>query len=123
MRIIGYIRYSTTEQGQRTSPALQLAALEKCAERHGKELSATFHDALPGSAPLHKRPGLQDALAALEAGDILIVYRLDRLARDLELQIRLFRVQAVPRRDRRRRSDRQHDGRGHQRGRGRRPGR
>jgi len=92
MRIIGYIRYSTTEQGQRTSPALQLAALEKCAERHGKELSATFHDALPGSAPLHKRPGLQDALAALEAGDILIVYRLDRLARDLELQIRLFRV-------------------------------
>ena len=45
-----------------------------------------------GSTPIAKRRGLQDALAQLEPESILLVYRLDRLARDLELQIRLFRT-------------------------------
>ena len=55
-------------------------------------VSPWFTDSAPGSTPIAKRPGLQDALAQLGPDAVLVVYRLDRLARDLELQIRLFRI-------------------------------
>lgn len=35
------------------------------------------------SGAVRARPGLDDALAALQAGDVLVVWRLDRLARSL----------------------------------------
>ncbi len=93
--IVGYIRHSKQEQGRRMSPVLQRRAIEKWAADHGQEVDAWFSDSAPGSTPIAKRPGLQDALAQLDAGSVLIVYRLDRLARDLELQIRLFRIVAT----------------------------
>ncbi len=97
MRIIGYIRYSKIEQGKRMSTALQKHAIEKWARKHQhrRRPIAWYLDATPGTTPLHKRPGLQAALADLEPGDVLAVYRLDRLARDLELQLRLFRAVAA----------------------------
>ncbi len=95
MRIIGYIRFSKVEQGERMSPALQLHAIEKAAAKHGGKVAATYREACPGSTPLAKRPQLRAALADLQPGDMLVVYRLDRLARDLELQLRLFRAVAA----------------------------
>ena len=94
MTVIGYIRHSKAEQGRRMSPALQRRAIEKWADNQGVKVSAWFKDSAPGSTPVAKRPGLHAALEQLEPGSFLIVYRLDRLARDLELQIRLFRVVA-----------------------------
>ena len=92
MNTIGYIRHSKAEQGRRMSPALQRRAIEKWATDQGVKVTAWYTDSAPGSAPIAKRPGLQDALAQLGPESVLVVYRLDRLARDLELQIRLFRI-------------------------------
>src|SRR5262249_24849505 len=41
-----------------------------------------FEDDVTGAAPLDKRPGLLDALAALRPGDALLVAKRDRLGRD-----------------------------------------
>ncbi len=92
MTVIGYIRHSKAEQGQRMSPALQRRAIEKWAADHDLEVDSWYRDSAPGSTPIAKRPALQDALSQLGPESILIVYRLDRLARDLELQLRIFRV-------------------------------
>ena len=92
MAAIGYIRHSKAEQGRRMSPALQRRAIEKWAEGQGVTVTSWYTDSAPGSTPIAKRPGLQDALAQLGPKSALVVYRLDRLARDLELQIRLFRI-------------------------------
>ena len=94
MIVTAYVRYSKTEQGRRMSPALQRRAIEKWATDQGVKVTAWFTDSAPGSTPIAKRPGLQDALAQLGPDAVLVVYRLDRLARDLELQIRLFRIVA-----------------------------
>ena len=95
MNTIGYIRHSKAEQGRRMSPALQRRAIEKWATDQGVKVTAWYTDSAPGSTPIAKRPGLQDALAQLGPESVLVVYRLDRLARDLELQLRLFRIVAA----------------------------
>ena len=69
---IGYARVSTEEQNldlQRS--ALEAAGCEKLFEDHG----------ISGSAI--ERPGLDEALGALAEGDILVVWKLDRLGRSL----------------------------------------
>ena len=70
---IGYARVSTEEQ----SPDLQIDALTKAG------CDQIFKDhGISGVAP--KRPGLEQALAALQPGDTLVVWRLDRLARSMQ---------------------------------------
>ncbi len=70
---IGYARVSTEEQ----SLDLQIDALTKAG------CDQIFKDhGVSGVAP--KRPGLEQALATLEPGDILVVWRLDRLARSMK---------------------------------------
>lgn len=69
---IGYARVSTEEQNldlQRA--ALEDAGCETVFEDHG--VSGTAID----------RPGLSEALAATKAGDVLVVWKLDRLGRSL----------------------------------------
>ena len=70
--LIGYARVSTTDQNL----ALQRDALEK--ECVGK----IFFDEMSGAAA--NRPGLSSALEHLRGGDVLIVWRLDRLGRSLK---------------------------------------
>jgi DNA invertase Pin-like site-specific DNA recombinase len=70
-RLIGYARVSTEDQRL----DLQQAALKKlgCAK--------IFTEKLSGAAK--KRPQLDAAIAALRSGDTLVVWRFDRLSRDV----------------------------------------
>ena len=70
-RKIGYARVSTDEQ----SLALQLDALAA----HG--CAPVFQDTASGASL--KRKGLADAIGACAAGDVLTVWKLDRLGRSL----------------------------------------
>jgi DNA invertase Pin-like site-specific DNA recombinase len=69
---IGYARVSTTDQ----NPALQLDALL------GAGCERIFTDeGVSGAAK--KRPQLDQALALIKPGDVLVVWKLDRLGRSL----------------------------------------
>ncbi len=74
---IGYARISTNEQNL----SLQMDALEKA------DCGKIFHDQISGAKT--KRPGLDEALAYLREGDVLVVWRLDRLGRSLKHLIEL----------------------------------
>ncbi|MCS7530851.1 recombinase family protein [Pseudomonas aeruginosa] len=71
MALIGYARVSTADQ----SASLQTDALS----RAGCE--RVFDDVVSGGKA--ERPGLTAALAYLRNGDVLVVWRLDRLGRSL----------------------------------------
>lgn len=75
---IGYARVSTTDQ----NPALQLAALKK------ERCKNIFTDKARGAS--RKRPELDNCLKSLKAGDVLIVWKLDRLGRSLRDLITLL---------------------------------
>ncbi|MBS9532390.1 recombinase family protein [Mycobacterium sp. M1] len=72
MKTIGYARVSTDDQ----NTALQLDALRAA----GVDAVYTDHGISGGTA---SRPELDAALAVLEPGDTLVVWRLDRLGRSL----------------------------------------
>lgn len=71
MALIGYARVSTVEQ----DTALQTDALRKAG------CERIFEDTVSGAKA--DRPGLAEALAYLRDGDVLAVWRLDRLGRSL----------------------------------------
>ncbi|PLZ00549.1 DNA resolvase [Burkholderia sp. WAC0059] len=75
---IGYARVSTEEQ----SLDLQIAALQAA------ECERIFSDG-GISGTRFVRPGLESALGALESGDTLVVWRLDRLGRSLPKLVQL----------------------------------
>lgn len=80
-RAIGYLRVSTTDQ--HLGPEAQAAAIRRYCDAHGLALAETHTDhGVSGAAPLDARPGLMDAIGALQRGDVLIVQKRDRLARD-----------------------------------------
>ncbi len=75
--LIGYARVSTHDQNlDLQQDALQKAGCEK-----------VFVDELSGAVAT--RPGLQQAMDALREGDVLVVWRLDRLGRSLRNLIEL----------------------------------
>jgi DNA invertase Pin-like site-specific DNA recombinase len=72
-RLVGYARVSTDEQ----DVALQLEALRQ----HGCEREWIFVDAASGART--QRLGLDACLESLREGDVLLVWRLDRLGRSM----------------------------------------
>jgi DNA invertase Pin-like site-specific DNA recombinase len=82
-RAFGYLRVSTEGQGaDGFGIQAQTDAVTACCLRLGIPLHQTFTDVITGSATLEQRPALADALSNLRSGDILVVAKLDRLARD-----------------------------------------
>jgi DNA invertase Pin-like site-specific DNA recombinase len=75
--LLGYARVSTDQQNL----ALQLDALTSAGCRR------TFRDV--GSGSLKQRPQLEECLSFLQPGDMLVVWRLDRLGRGLKHLIEL----------------------------------
>ena len=71
MALVGYVRVSTVAQ----DGALQRDALTKAG------CSKLFEDKISGTKA--DRPGLNEALAYVRDGDVLVVWKLDRLGRSL----------------------------------------
>ncbi len=84
MRSVVYLRVSTDEQAASgLGLEAQTHACHQWAEREGCPVAGAFtDDGVSGAAPIDKRPGLLDAIAALEPGDVLLVAKRDRLGRD-----------------------------------------
>ena len=79
-RLVGYARVST--DGQNLS--LQIDALHK----YGVAKELIFTDKASGAK--HQRPGLDACLKELGDGDILLVWRLDRLGRSVRHLVTLI---------------------------------
>ena len=83
LRVVGYVRVSTDDQA--LGPAAQREALFRWCASHGAELVSVSEDlGVSGAAPLDRRPGLLEAIDALEpsGATVLLVAKRDRLARD-----------------------------------------
>ena len=79
MMRIGYARVSTADQSLTLqTDALQAAGCSSVYTDHGVTGTAT------------KRPGLDRALAALNQGDVLVVWKMDRLGRSLSHMVQLM---------------------------------
>jgi DNA invertase Pin-like site-specific DNA recombinase len=84
-----YTRVSTTGQVDGESLPEQERHGRAWAEAHGHHVVAVYTDAgRSGALPVTERPGLADALEALETGalDALVMRDLDRLAREVTVQ-------------------------------------
>ncbi|OHB81294.1 MAG: invertase, partial [Planctomycetes bacterium RBG_16_64_12] len=79
-RLLGYARVSTDDQHLR----LQIDALTK----QGIPTASIFMDKVSGAKT--ERPGLAKCLATLQSGDVLVVWRLDRLGRSMRHLITLI---------------------------------
>ncbi len=75
-RIIGYARVSTRDQNL----DMQLDVLQR------QDCVQIFCEKISG---VKKRPELEHCLSILQAGDVLVVYKLDRLARSLSEIVRI----------------------------------
>lgn len=75
MRLIGYTRVSTTNQDAQ----LQLDALVGA----GVQKRDVFADVTSGNKVAAERPGMKKLLEYAEAGDTVVVWRVDRLGRSL----------------------------------------
>lgn len=88
LKAVGYVRVSTEGQADNGySIQAQQSAIREAAKRNKLRLVAIAKDE-GVSGGLEERKGLGKALALLESGEasILLLYRLDRLARDLVIQ-------------------------------------
>lgn len=90
MRVVAYLRVSTDRQAEAgLGLEVQEAALRRWARTQGHRVIDWHRDeGVSGSNGLEQREALPDALAAIRSGlaQGLVVYRLDRLARDLVVQ-------------------------------------
>lgn len=84
MRAIGYRRISKDANGNGHSLQAQTSAIEQACAARGWELLGIEED-IQGGGSTRNRPGLERALAMLDAGkaDVLVVAKLDRLSRSV----------------------------------------
>lgn len=94
MRLVAYLRVSTDKQAEQgLGLEVQERAIRSWARANAHKLAMWATDeGLSGSNGLETRLALHDALEAIRAGQAggIVVYRLDRLARDLIIQETLF---------------------------------
>ena len=94
MKILVYLRVSTerqAEEGFGLEVQEQACRTWAKANRH-KVVAVLSDEGISGTKELEHRPGLGDVLAMIRDGRVagVVVYRLDRLARDLVLQEQLL---------------------------------
>ena len=88
-RAFAYLRVSGKGQLDGDGFPRQLAAIKKHATAHGIRLAKVFREeGVSGAKDLENRPALQELLVALHSNGtkLVLVERLDRLARDLMIQ-------------------------------------
>ena len=94
MKLVGYCRVSTENQREEGTIELQEYALKEFCEANGHELLTIYKDE-GVSGDESNRPGLSTLITFLEnslnIADGVLIYRLDRLARDLYLQEHIIR--------------------------------
>ena len=79
-----YLRVSSDKQAESgLGISAQRKACEQYARDHNLKIVGTFDDCITGSSSLDKRPGLANAIASVGDGQILLVAKRDRLARDM----------------------------------------
>ncbi|MGI4829645.1 MAG: recombinase family protein, partial [Janthinobacterium lividum] len=84
-----YVRVSGKGQLEGDGFTRQLAAVKKYSAEQGIKISRTFREeGVSGTKDLENRPALQEMLAALHSNGtkLVLVEKLDRLARDLMIQ-------------------------------------
>lgn len=96
IRAIGYCRVSTDNQKEEGTIEIQEIALREFAAANEYELVSVFKDnGVSGAKDLDNRPGLAELFNYVEdpANDVncLVIYKLDRLARDLYIQEHLIK--------------------------------
>src|SRR5437762_2753389 len=94
MKVTAYLRVSTDRQAEEgLGLDVQQHAIRAWAKQHGHQVVAwTRDEGVSGSNGLDGRIGLAEALEAIRErrAEALVIYRLDRLARDLVLQEQLL---------------------------------
>lgn len=95
-RAIGYRRVSTQNQASSgLGLEAQQTAIDTAAARLGLTLVSVFTDAgFSGSLGVEYRRGLADSLNVLQRGDVLLVAKRDRIARDAFLAVLVERAVA-----------------------------
>lgn len=85
MAILAYLRVSTEDQAESGAGlAAQKDACRAWAAKQGEDVDAFFADeGVSGSKSLEHRPALLELLAGLKRGDVLLVAKRDRIARDV----------------------------------------
>lgn len=87
MRCFGYIRVSGQSQLEGDGPKRQRAAIEKFCKEHLFEIDAFFEEQITGTSEAMDRPQFSEMVAQLDdpeiQGRVIVVERMDRLARDL----------------------------------------
>jgi len=82
MGAVVYLRVSTEDQ--KLGPEAQLEDCKRFADSMGLEIDAIHTDhGVSGAAPMEKRDALMDALNDISEGDVLLVSKRDRIARDV----------------------------------------
>lgn len=94
VRVVAYLRVSTDRQAEEgLGLDVQQHAIRTWAKKHGHRVVAwTRDEGVSGTNGLDGRVGLAEALEAVRErrAEALVIYRLDRLARDLVLQEQLL---------------------------------
>ncbi len=93
MKLAGYCRVSTDNQKEEGTIEIQKTALSEYANKNGLELLNVFCDE-GVSGGLEDRPALSELFSFLEEHseiDGVLIYKLDRLARDLYIQEHLIK--------------------------------
>lgn len=91
LRAALYVRVSTAMQDTEESfgPEVQIERGQSFSQSQGFELTDEhiYKDTISGGKPADKRPGLSQLLSDAEDGkfDVLLVYKIDRLARNLKI--------------------------------------
>src|SRR3989344_2559318 len=92
-KLVGYCRVSTDNQKEEGTIEIQERALQEYAKANGYDLVTIFRDN-GVSGGLEDRPGLAELFSYLETDNQIagvLIYKLDRLARDLYIQEHLIK--------------------------------